>query len=68
MLLHLNLLTFDCRTCTNLSETLPIRKEVLRGVRRKLAEAGGGASLRLVGGALISIDSGGGLAENETRE
>jgi len=45
---------------------LPLRKEVLRAVRRKLAEAGGAASLRLVGGALISIDSGGGLAENET--
>jgi hypothetical protein len=27
----------------------PLRKEVLRGVRRKLAEAGGGASLRFVG-------------------
>jgi hypothetical protein len=38
---------------------LPRRKEVLSGVRRKLAAAGGGASLRLVGGALISIDSGG---------
>lgn len=46
---------------------LPLRKEVLSAVRRKLAEAGGGgaslrlggggASLRLVGGALISIDS-----------
>ena len=36
----------------------PMRKEVLSAVRRKLAEAGGGgASLRLVGGALISIDS-----------
>jgi hypothetical protein len=45
---------------------LPLRKEVLRAVRWKLAEAAGGASLRLVGGALISIDSGGGLAENET--
>ena len=45
---------------------LPLRKEVLRAARRKLAEAGGAASLRLVGGALISIDSGGGLAENET--
>jgi hypothetical protein len=47
---------------------LPLRKKVLSGVRRKLAEAGGGASLRLVGGALISIDSGGGLAEWEKRE
>lgn len=42
----------------------PLRKEVLRAVGRKLAEAGGGASLRLVGGALISIDSGGGRERN----
>jgi hypothetical protein len=41
-----------------------LRKEVLRAVRRRLTEAGGGASLRLVGGALISIDSWG-AAENE---
>lgn len=37
---------------------LPLRKEVRRAAGRKLAVAGGVASLRLVGGALISIDSG----------